>query len=219
MMSDVQYCTASSLCSPCQPTLTFGHPKWDCKETSGTRGQRRRAKEIQEGLACIITPSKWHIYRLCQRGHAFCRSKRSEVWKSQLQHTGWPFNNYYHIPSTHYHDGDCDSTRITTLSCHIQPETACCLMAVTAQLWRISTIKGDKWNEKKKRVRQREIWWKDERGVRTIAPYSTLAVDVKHPSRSQWKAQQIRRWPVCIHYQSAHAPAPALNIRLPLMSA
>lgn len=100
----------------------------------------------------------------------------------------------------------------------LSPRQACCLMAVTAQLWRISTIKEDKWNEKK-RERHREIWWKDERGVRTIAPYSTLAVDVKHPSRSQWKAQQIRRWPVCIHYQSAHAPAPALNIRLPLMSA
>lgn len=103
-----------------------------------------------------------------------------------------------------------------------RPRRACCVMAVTAQLWRISTIKEDKWNEKKKkkkRVRRREIWRKDERGVRTIAPYSTLAVDVKHPSRSQWKAQQIRRWPVCIHYQSAHAPAPALNIRLPLMSA
>lgn len=87
------------------------------------------------------------------------------------------------------------------------------------QLWRISTIKGDKWNEKKERETERDMEGKDERGVRTIAPYSTLAVDVKHPSRSQWKAQQIRRWPVCIHYQSAHAPAPALNIRLPLMSA
>lgn len=122
-MAYVQYCTAASLHLSCQLTVTFGHLKWDCKETSGRRGQRRREKEIQEGLACIITLSRWHIYRLCQRGHAFCRSKRSEVWKSQLQHTGWPFNNYYHIPSTHYHDGDCDSTRITTLSCHIKPKT------------------------------------------------------------------------------------------------
>lgn len=148
MMSDVQYCTASSLCSPCQPTLTFGHPKWDCKETSGTRGQRRRAKEIQEGLACIITPSKWHIYRLCQRGHAFCRSKRSEVWKSQLQHTGWPFNNYYHIPSTHYHDGDCDSTRITTLSCHIQPETG------------LLSDGGDSTALKNQHNKRRQVKWK-----------------------------------------------------------
>ncbi len=122
-MAYVQYCTAALLHLSCQLTVTFGHLKWDCKETSGRRGQRRREKEIQEGLACIITLSRWHIYRLCQRGHAFCRSKRSEVWKSQLQHTGWPFNNYYHIPSTHYHDGDCDSTRITTLPCHIEPKT------------------------------------------------------------------------------------------------
>lgn len=132
-MAYVQYCTAALLHLSCQVTVTFGHLKWDCKETSGKRGQRRREREIQEGLACIITLSRWHIYRLCQRGHAFCRSKRSEVWKSQLQHTGWPFNNYYHIPSTHYHDEDCDSTRITTLSCHTaSPRRACCVMAVTA---------------------------------------------------------------------------------------
>lgn len=44
------------------------------------RGEGRGEKtEIQEGLACIITLSRWHIYRLCQRGHAFCRSKRSGV--------------------------------------------------------------------------------------------------------------------------------------------
>lgn len=98
--------------------------KWDCVETTGKRGQERREKGIQDRLACIITLSRWHIYRLCQRGHAFCRSKRSEVWKSQLQHTGWPFNNYYHIPSTHYRDGDCDSTTITTLSCQVQAETS-----------------------------------------------------------------------------------------------
>ncbi len=219
IMAYVQYCTAASPHLSCQLTVTFGHLKWDCKETSGKRGQRRREKEIQEGLACIITLSRWHIYRLCQRGHAFCRSKRSEVWKSQLQHTGWPFNNYYHIPSTHYHDGDCDSARITTLSCHIGPKTAllCDVGDSTALKNQHNKGRQVKW---KRRVGQREIWSKDESGgVRTIAPYSTLAVDVKHPSRSQWKAQQIRRWPVCIHYQSAHAPAPALNIRLPLMSA
>lgn len=142
------YCTAALLPSSCQFTLTFGHLKWDCKETSGTRGQRRREKEIQEGLACIITLSRWHIYRLCQRGHAFCRSKRSEVWKSQLQHTGWPFNNYYHIPSTHYHDGDCDSTRITTLSCHIRPETG------------LLCDGGDSTALKNQRNKGRQVKWK-----------------------------------------------------------
>lgn len=155
VMPYVQYHAAASLRLSCQHTVAFGRLKWDCKEMTGKRGQRRREKEIREGLACIITPSRWHIYRLCQRGHAFCRSKRSEVWKSQLQHTGWPFNNYYHIPSTHYHDGDCDSTRITTLSCHIAPRRACCVMAVTAQLWRISTIKEDKCNEKRGWDRER----------------------------------------------------------------
>lgn len=41
--------------------------------------------------------------------------------------------------------------------------------------------------KKEKRRRQRKIWRKDEkrRGVRTKAAYSTLAVDVKHPSHSQ----------------------------------
>lgn len=146
-------------------------------EMSSRRGQRRREKGIQEGLACIITLSRWHIYHLCQRGHAFCRSKRSGVWKSQLQHTGWPFNNYYHIPSTHYHDGDCDSMRITTLSCHIATKTGLLWDGGDSAALKNQLNKGGqvKWGsgEKKRRERNRQRY--GGRMVRTIAPYSTLA--------------------------------------------
>lgn len=101
--------------------------------------------EIQEGLACIITLSRWHIYRLCQRGHAFCRSKRSGVWKSQLRHTGWPFNNYYHIPSTHYHDGDCDFPENYNFILFRRRRDGPAWWQ--GPLWRISTIKWDERNK------------------------------------------------------------------------
>lgn len=138
------------------------------KKQLAREGKGGGRKEIGEDSPCIITLSRWHIYRLCQRGHAFCRGKRSEVWKSQLQHTGWPFNNYYRIPSTHYRDGDCDSARnYNIILSHPPARTPCFVTGGDRdELWRISTIREDVWNERAEREKKKHGRAETEREIR-----------------------------------------------------